>query len=132
MKLLTLVLALMLTGCASVGRKIDTAKLDQIKKGQSTKEDVVKLLGTPNSLTSDSEGNTTMAYIYSRATIKGQTLIPIAGAFIGGANAQCQIVMVMIGPDGKVSRFYQSQTVIESGPGLGSGGQANSPKFDAP
>ena len=43
-----------LCGCASAGRKIDSAKVDQIKKGETTREQVLKLMGPPNQITKNS------------------------------------------------------------------------------
>ena len=42
-----------LCGCFSVGRQIDMAAVDQIKEGQTTKADLKKLLGSPDSMGRD-------------------------------------------------------------------------------
>jgi hypothetical protein len=63
--------------------------------------------------------------MYIRVTAKPESFIPVVGAFAGGANTQNQIVMITIGPDGKVSDIFISYGASESGYGLSSGGKAD-------
>jgi len=114
-----------LVGCATYGRKIDQTSLEKIKKGETTREEVIQLLGSPDQITKDTNGNITMMYMYVRATAKPESFIPVVGAFAGGTNTQNQMVMITIGPDGKVSDIFTSYGASESGYGLSSGGKAD-------
>lgn len=114
MKIIPFLLLIAACGCASVGRQIDMSKVDLIAKGVSTKADVIALIGSPDTIASDSDGITTMVYVYSRATTKGETFIPIYGAFAGGMNVQTQSVTVLIGSDGKVTKVTQSQSAMDT------------------
>ena len=102
------IVALALTACASSGRKIDQSKVDQIKKGSSTKEQVLALIGTPEKITKDGDGNTTFSYHYVYASAKGESFIPIVGMFAGGVNTKEQSVTVKFGPDGEVPQVESS------------------------
>ena len=128
--LASIAFAILFTGCASTGRKIDMSKVDQIKKGETTKQQVIQLLGSPEQMTSDASGNTTFLYLYSRATTKGQTFIPIVGAFAGGANVQSQMVSVIFGPDGKVSNYTQSMSANDMSTGANSASKASMPQVE--
>lgn len=126
MKLATIGLFLILvTGCASVGRKLDESKIDQIKKGKTTRQEVLALVGSPDQMTHNGSGETTFTYLYARATATPATYIPIVGAFAGGANVQHQMLMVTFGSDGFVKDFISSYGATESGTGMSTGSKAN-------
>ncbi len=120
----SIVLALMLCGCASVGRKLDANQVDQIKKGETTKEQVAQLVGNPDQATKDSDGVTTWLYTYSRATAKASNFIPIVGAFAGGFDTETQSVTVTFGTNGIVSNVISSYGAQDLGTGLNTGGKA--------
>ncbi len=121
-KLVSLVLAgSLLAGCATVGRKLDPSKVSQVAKGQ-TREQVIALVGSPDQIVKDGSGNTIFTYSYARATAKAESFIPIAGAFMGGANVQNQMLQVTFGPDGVVKDFLSTYGATETGVGASSGG----------
>lgn len=114
-------LTTLLCGCASSGRRFDTQAAAQIQKGTTTKAQVQQLVGLPQQIGKDSDGNETWSYLYSRSTTKGSTFIPIAGAFMGGANVQNQSLVVKFGPDGVVTftdlSFGGMSTDMDAGAG---------------
>ncbi len=118
-------LVVALVGCSTYGRKVDQSNLEKIKKGETTREEVLQLIGSPDQIMKDGNGNITMHYMYVRATVKPETFIPIVGSFVGGANTQNQMVMITIGPDGVVSDIFQSYGASESSQGLSSGSKAD-------
>lgn len=123
-RLLTLVLAsVLLTGCATVGRKVDQASVDRIKKGQTTQQEVIGLIGSPDQITRNADGDVIYSYIYVRATTKGESFIPIAGAFVGGTNVQNQMVMVTFGPDGIVKDVLSTYGATDSRMNASAGGR---------
>lgn len=124
-KLLVWLLCLGLVGCVTVGRKINQEAVDSIKKEKTTREEVIKLLGSPDQIMKDAKGNITMMYMYIRSTTKPESFIPIVGAFAGGANVQNQTVMITISSDGKVSDVFTTYGATESGYGMSSGGKAD-------
>ncbi len=128
-KIVNLVLSLCLVtaffGCATYGRRIDQPNLEKIKKGETTREEVLQLIGSPDQITKDGNGNITMQYMYVRATIKPESLIPFVGAFVGGMNTKNQMVMITIGPDGKVSDIFSSYGTSEFRQGLSTGNKSD-------
>ena len=127
--LLFLILALTV-GCASVGRPIDQAAADKIVKGQTTREQVGMMLGSPDRITKLGNGDTMYSYSYTRASAKPATFIPIVGAFAGGTNMQHQMVMVTFGPDDIVKNYMSSQGGTESGTGLATGSRKDMPEVE--
>jgi outer membrane protein assembly factor BamE (lipoprotein component of BamABCDE complex) len=119
-----------LSGCASVGHKIDTAAANKIEKGKTTREEVGMLLGSPDQVTRTGSGDTVYVYRYARVTAKPQSFIPIFGVLAGGANVQNQMVMVTFGPDNVVKNFISSQGGMESDTGMATGGKADMPEVE--
>lgn len=117
-RMLTLALMVgLFAGCASVGRKLDQGAVDRIKKGETTRNEVLKWLGSPDQIMRMGNGDVIFQYMYVRATAKPETYIPIVGAFAGGANIQNQMVMVTFGPDGVVKDIISTYGATESGVG---------------
>lgn len=127
---LTLAAALLFTGCVTSGRKIDQTKVDQIQKGVTTRDEVKKLLGAPDQIIRDANGNTTFQYHYVRATAKGESFIPVIGAFMGGANVQTQFFTVRFGEDNKVADFTSTQGGTETSTGASTGSKSNLPDVE--
>ena len=57
----------LLSGCVSSGRKIDQAAVETITKGETTKAQVITLLGSPDQITKLGSGDTIFMYNYMRA-----------------------------------------------------------------
>jgi outer membrane protein assembly factor BamE (lipoprotein component of BamABCDE complex) len=123
--MILLLLSGLLSGCVSVGRKIDQSAADKIEKGKTTREEVIRLIGSPDQITTRGGGYTVFMYNYMRATAKPETFIPIVGAFVGGANVQNQMVMVVFGADGVVKDVFSTRGGTEASKGLATGSQAD-------
>jgi outer membrane protein assembly factor BamE (lipoprotein component of BamABCDE complex) len=119
-KPITLILVAVLVGCASVGRKLDPQKVAQIRNGMSRQE-VIGLVGSPDQMTRTGGGETVFLYHYARATAKAESFIPIAGAFMGGANVQNQMLQVVFSAEGVVKDFTSTYGATETGVGASSG-----------
>lgn len=117
--------------CATAGRKIDQDAVAKIKKGVTTKAEVQQLIGSPDQVTRDGDGNEKWSYTYTRAEIKGTTFIPIYGSFAGGTKTQNQSTVVSFGSDGVVSQIETSFGGMDVDSGLAAGGKANTPQTDA-
>ena len=119
--------SLIVAGCASSGREINTTNASKIQKGVSTKADVKRLVGEPQQISNDSDGNQTWSYTYTRATAKGTSFIPIAGAFMGGVNTQNQSLIVKFNPEGTVTFVESSYGGMSVDTGATAGGEAKTP-----
>ena len=113
--ILILIAASLLTGCVSYGRKIDQAKVSEIKTGVTTRAQVIQLIGSPDQIT-DANGTVMFMYMYVHSSATASTYIPIVGAFAGGANTQNEMVMVSFTND-VVSALTSSYGGNEMGTG---------------
>lgn len=109
---------LLLAGCASTGRQIDQQAVAKIIKGQTTQTQVDSLLGPPTQQMRSSDGSSIYVYVYSRSDVKAATLIPVVGAFAGGATSQNQTCTVMFDPSGVVRDIYSSSGQSDTSTGL--------------
>lgn len=97
-----------LLGCASTGTNFDEGKVSQIKKGETTEAELIRMFGQAESRGVTSEGMTTLTWMYVESTVKGESFIPFAGPFVGGTRSKQKMLMVTLGADGKVSNFTSS------------------------
>jgi outer membrane protein assembly factor BamE (lipoprotein component of BamABCDE complex) len=129
--LLCILAAALLCGCASVGHKLDQSKVDQIKKGETTRDQVIQLIGSPDQITRAGDGSLTFQYIYTRATTKPSTFIPIVGAFAGGMNMQNQITMVTFNSSNIVSDVFTTYGANEMNTGVTTGSKPSLPDTES-
>ena len=92
MRIFVCVLAALITfGCAThYGNKkiVDQATIDQIVVGQTTKADVLELLGKPAQVEYTDSGIEQWHYVYSRADIRATNFIPVVGMAFGGFDSK--------------------------------------------
>lgn len=112
---------IVIAGCASVGRKLDQEAVNKIKKGETTKREVVGLIGSPDRVTNMGNGDAFWTYSYARATAKPSSFIPVVGPFVGGANVQSQMLMLTFGPDNIVKDIMNTYSATESDTGVTTG-----------
>jgi multidrug resistance efflux pump len=87
-------MAMILSGCVYTGTNFDESKLDNVQKGQTTKQEVISYFGNPSTTTVDSDGNELLMWTYS-----------IGSAF--GADAK---VLTVKTHDGKVESYSVSKS----------------------
>ena len=103
-------------GCATTGSNFDESKVSEIKKGQTTEADLTRMFGPPENRSTNSEGTTTLSWMYYETTTKGASFIPIAGMFLGGSKTKGKTLSVHLGTDGKVMSFQSSGGGSEARP----------------
>jgi len=62
MRILLLLSITVLTACTTVSRQINFNQVTVIREGITTQQEVMDLLGLPDKVTSDDQGNVTMSY----------------------------------------------------------------------
>lgn len=77
------VIALASVGCATMGRPIDTAKVDAFKVGITTKAQVLEALGEPTSSTVSSAGTTVLMWTYAHAVAYGGATSTVVSCTFG-------------------------------------------------
>lgn len=100
-------------GCASTGNNFDESRVSHIKKGETTESELIQMFGEPQQRGVNSEGQTTLTWMYVESTVKGESFIPYAGPFIGGSRSKNKTLNVTL-LDGKVANFNYSGGGMET------------------
>ncbi|MBX4210629.1 outer membrane protein assembly factor BamE [Candidatus Parcubacteria bacterium] len=104
--LLSVVFISLCVGCASEqGARVDSNKVSQIKKGVTTKDEVVQMLGDPVSVSMLPGGGRMMLYMHNKITTQGQSFVPYVGMFTAGGNTERQTLQISINKDGIVEDY---------------------------
>jgi len=136
-------LALLVSGCVSSGNSsiVDQDRIAQIKLNISTKDDVRRILGQPNSSTRHSGSYSAFpglppatvttnievwSYSHINVDVSPATYIPIVGLFAGGATSSINMFTVSFDDQGIVRHISSTQSQGRSG--LGAGGESSPTK----
>ena len=84
-----------LIGCATSGRKITQAQLDQVVSGQTTRSELIALFGPPTSEVYSSDGSQILGWGYAHVGFMG-------------TNTEVQGVSMVIGADGTVTGYTRT------------------------
>ncbi len=103
----------LLGGCSSTGNNFDDSKVSQIKKGETTEAQLIQMFGEPQRRGVNSEGATTLMWMYTESSVKGESFIPYAGPFVGGSRHKQKTLNVTL-QDGKVQSFSSSAGGMET------------------
>ena len=81
----SILLLALVAGCATAtsGNKIEASKVDQIKKGVTTRAEVEALFGRPETISMMGDGRRMLYYHYSENSATFHNAIPIVGVFMG-------------------------------------------------
>ena len=116
MKKSILVLCLvLLVGCATTGNVqiSDPATVSKIEEGKTTKAEVRGLVGDPTKVNFDMNKNEIWQYVYSKATAKPASFIPVVGIFAGGADMSGNTLTILFDKNGVVERVGSGKTTGE-------------------
>ncbi len=108
MKLFTaaLLMLFVLAGCASYGGpRIAQEKLAQVKEGQTTRAQVIELLGQPFTSTLTSDGKEVFMYYSGTARSSAQNFIPVVNLVQSKMNMDTQTINVLFNKDGIVEKM---------------------------
>jgi len=108
--LVILVLAIGLNGCvyAHGNKKIsDVDSRSQIKRGVSTKADVLSLMGKPAGTTESENGEETWNYVYSKTEVRFTQFIPYVNMVAGGSDDENHYLTVLFDKNGVVKSISQ-------------------------
>ena len=105
------VLVLVVTGCMSPARRLDSAVLNQIREGVTTRDEVEKILGMPLTAIDGSNRKTLARYEYGR--LRRNAEVPTPGILPTQAGTLLlRTVNILYDNRGKVEKrtFYESTT----------------------
>lgn len=121
---------LIVSGCVSVGHRIDQEAVSRIEKGVTTQGQVIGLLGSPDSITRDGSGKTIFVYSYARVEPTAASFIPVAGPLVGGSNVQHETCVVTFDSDGIVQNFFNNVASHRAYSGSTAGERADLPEVE--
>lgn len=93
--IIVIALIVAIAGCATSGRKITQAQLDQVVSGQTTRSDLVSLFGAPTSEIYNSDGTSVLGWGYAHVGF-------------AGIGTEVQGVSMIIGPNGTVQGYSRT------------------------
>jgi len=93
-----------LTNYAAAGVSITQEKINQIRPGQTTEEDLVRAFGPPATKTVCPPRETALEWFYS-SPISAQNYIPIIGPFLNAMQVKAWELWVVVGFNGEVKRY---------------------------
>jgi outer membrane protein assembly factor BamE (lipoprotein component of BamABCDE complex) len=102
--ILALVTVACLTSHAVADLSITQEKVNQIRPGQTTEEDLVRAFGSPATRTVCPPEETTLDWFYV-SPISPQNYIPVIGPALGGTQVKAWELWVVVGPTGRVKRY---------------------------
>jgi len=107
-QIIYLILALVMLACltrnATASKSITQEKVNQIRPGLTTEEDLVRFFGPPTTKTVCPPGETTLDWFYVRP-ISAQNYIPVIGPALGGTHVKAWELWVVLRTDGSVKRY---------------------------
>jgi hypothetical protein len=102
--ILALVMLACLTRNATASKSITQEKVNQIRPGLTTEEDLVRAFGPPATKTVCPPGAMTLEWFYS-SPISAQNYIPVIGPALGGTQFKAWELWVVLGANGEVKRY---------------------------
>lgn len=127
----SMLVLVMLAGCATAGVKVDPATVATFKSGQTTYQQVVSRLGPPTSEAIAPDGSRVIAYSYVQASARPESFIPIIGPFVGGSDSRSTLVMFRFTSQGVLDSTTSSASQYGVSTGLFSGA-GTTPRVDQP
>ena len=99
-------------GMSDQGQHFQSEKLKQLKVGESTEADVVRLHGKPINRVSNSDGSVILIYTYMKHNDSGTHHLNQDNSLSTDAEPvhwYSESLIVTIGPDGKLKNYSQSK-----------------------
>lgn len=121
------VCVLCVAGCAATGVKITADQLQELRKGETTLQQVESRLGPPTTRTVAADGTISLMYIYAESRVRAATFVPIVGVFAGGADTRSNMAMLRFGADRKLIDYTTSESAYGTGTGVSAGKVAAEP-----
>jgi outer membrane protein assembly factor BamE (lipoprotein component of BamABCDE complex) len=102
-------LVLMLCGCASSGTRIESSQLGEVRKGQTTVDEIIKKFGRPTLLSKNWDGTQTAAYANPDGRSDAGTLLPLVGVVAAGGSGVDSVIFYF-DTRGVLTDFKSTQT----------------------
>lgn len=113
-------LTMFIAGCASVGTIVKDDQLKELKRGETTLDNVVSMFGKPVSSVLNSDGTRTISYFYTDNQVRQRTCMPFIRSFMGGADTGNNSVTMRFDGNGKLLDYTASCGEFTTGRGFSS------------
>jgi outer membrane protein assembly factor BamE (lipoprotein component of BamABCDE complex) len=119
----TIIAALTLTGCASVGnetlrKETEGSVAQKIVQGKTTKPEVKAMFGSPTKTTFTDGGLEVWNYDFSNVSADAISYVPIVNLFGASASGKKKELVVMFDEANIVKRFAMSESDVSQKTGL--------------
>lgn len=110
-KLFILLVAALISGCATVGNLAiqDKTKVEQIKVGATTKGQVQELIGPPTVVNFGTEGLETWTYLVTTAKLNPAAMVPVVGLFANRHETESTSLVLMFSDSGVVKKMAYTE-----------------------
>ena len=116
-----LVIAFVLSACASAGVRVSEQEAESFVVGKSTYGDVVAKLGDPTTTTVNPDGTRVAEYSYTAIQQRPESFIPYIGGLIGGADTKSNSVTFTFDKNNLLLATSSSQSQMGLGQNLSAG-----------
>lgn len=114
--LFVLLLCLGICGCATVGREVNQCNAEKLQKGVTTKAEVIKIFGQPNSQSFNQEGRVVFTYLGTQVRSTAWNFIPVVSAVHSEMKMTNQILTITFKDDVvEEYNFSTSDTPVKYG-----------------
>lgn len=112
-----LVVIVAVLGCATAGTRVSRENLSRVKEGETTRHQVIEILGAPPNSTLTSDGKEIFTYHFTSIKSAPQNFIPIVGLIQSRMDMDTEITQVLFTRDGIVEKVTStaSRSNIKSG-----------------
>lgn len=127
LKLAPALLALALAGCAASGVKVTDDQVAAFKAGETTKAQAMAVLGKPTMQMRLADNTSIVIYSHYESRVRPATLIPVVGAFVGGADSNSNTMTLRFDASDRLLDTSSSASNFGTGAGLAAGQPAAVP-----
>lgn len=118
---MTAMLVAALVGCAASGVKVTDEQIARLTPKVTTLSDAERMLGPATTRMRMPDGTTQLHYVYSEATVRAASLIPIVGLVAGGTDVRSNMVVLRFDTTGLLVDVMSSSSQYGTGVGASSG-----------
>jgi outer membrane protein assembly factor BamE (lipoprotein component of BamABCDE complex) len=103
--IICILLVIFLSGCATCGRPIDRFSVEKMQKGVTTKEDVIKKFGQPDSTYFDKDNRLIYSYYASKVNSSVWNFIPVVNLVHSEMKMKMQWLVIVFSKDSIVEEY---------------------------
>jgi len=96
---------LLIVGCATVGREMHLSEVNQIQKGITTKDEIIKVFGQPDTTYFGADGKLVFSYFASKCQNTIYNFIPIVNIVHSEMKMKNQMLVIVFSKDGVVEEY---------------------------